>query len=179
VTDAEIRGVLLKTFHDLRHNAGGWVPTSDMNLSPAAISPQVIGGVCRQLADVGLIDWKPLRGAQGFVIGMARITGKGVAACDAGVSDDIAVRFPGTGRLDEGVVGSPSSASPTVSKPLVQASARSEPSAPGQSPLEASTRISSAEAKRTELLTLKPTLWGMGIDLKEASRWLGIWWKGR
>jgi hypothetical protein len=29
-----------------------------------------------------------------------------------------------------------------------------------------------------ELLALKPTLWGLGIDLKEAGRRAVTWWKG-
>jgi hypothetical protein len=50
--------------------------------------------VCQQLADIGLIQWKPLRAAQGFIVGMAKITGKGVAAIEAGWSADIDIRFP-------------------------------------------------------------------------------------
>jgi hypothetical protein len=29
-----------------------------------------------------------------------------------------------------------------------------------------------------ELLTLRPTLWGIGVDLKEAGRRVGRWWRG-
>ena len=94
ITEADIRGRLLAIFHDRRHNADGWVPTSDINMSPDAVSPQVIGGVCQQLADTGLIQWKPLRAAEGFIVGMAKITGKGVAAFEAGRSTDIDIRIP-------------------------------------------------------------------------------------
>jgi hypothetical protein len=63
-------------------------------MSPDAVSPQVIGGVCQQLADTGMIQWKPLRAAEGFIVGMAKITGKGVAAFETGGSADIDIRFP-------------------------------------------------------------------------------------
>jgi hypothetical protein len=106
VTDAEIRRKLLATFYERRHNANGWVPTSDINMSPYPVSPQVIGGVCQQLADIGLIQWKPLQGAEGFVVGMAKITGKGVAAIEAERSADIDIRMSSK--------NTPSAGSPTV-----------------------------------------------------------------
>ena len=40
MTDAEIRGRLLTNFYELRHNNDGWVPTSDINMSPDAVSPK-------------------------------------------------------------------------------------------------------------------------------------------
>jgi hypothetical protein len=49
--------------------------------------------VCQQLSDVGLIQWKPLRGAASFA-GMAKITGRGVAAVESGQCDAIDIRFP-------------------------------------------------------------------------------------
>jgi hypothetical protein len=94
ITEAQIRGRLLAIFHDRQHDAEGWVPTSDINMSPDPVSPQVIGGACRQLADIGLIQWRPLGAAEGFIVGMAKITGKGVAAVEAGWSADIDIRIP-------------------------------------------------------------------------------------
>ena len=95
LTDADIRGQLLKVFYDRRLNADGWVPTSDIDLSPNAVDRRAIGASCQHMADVGLIQWKPLRGAnEGFVIGMAKITGKGVAAFEARQSGDIELQFP-------------------------------------------------------------------------------------
>ncbi len=92
MTDAEIRGTLLKVFYDLRHNAGGWVKTSDMNAS--GVDRQVIGAVCGQLKDGGLIQWKPLIGAdRGFVIGMAKITAIGVDVVDGARKSPIAIKF--------------------------------------------------------------------------------------
>ena len=76
MTDAELRGKLLKIFDERQHNADGWVPISDIDLCPDQIELRVIGRVCQQLGDIGLIQWKPLSGGEGVVAGMARITGK-------------------------------------------------------------------------------------------------------
>ena len=50
--------------------------------------------MCQQLGDIGLIQWKPLSGGEGVVAGMARITGKGVGAVEAGRSPEIDIKFP-------------------------------------------------------------------------------------
>ncbi|MBB3956297.1 TIR domain-containing protein [Novosphingobium sediminicola] len=94
IEDDEIRGVLLRQFHSLRHSNGGWVPISETLLAPHPVELRIIGGVCQQLSDVGLIDWKELSGNEGFEAGMAKITGKGVAAVERGSSPDISIRFP-------------------------------------------------------------------------------------
>lgn len=89
-SDAELRGILLKGFYDRRHNAGGWVPTSDIDASGA--ERQVISGVCGQLKDARLIHWKPLTGAQeGIVIGMAKITATGVDVIEGARPSPIAI----------------------------------------------------------------------------------------
>jgi nucleoside phosphorylase len=96
MNDSELRGLLLKQFHDLRHNNQGWVPTSDMNVSGTSVDRQAIGGVCRQLADAGLIRWKALTGAQeGLVIGMAQITALGVDVVQGDATPPIKVALPG------------------------------------------------------------------------------------
>lgn len=78
--DVELRGKLLKIYYERRHNAGGWVPISDVDIAGGElVDRQVIGAICGQLADARLIHWKPLSGAQeGFTIGMAKITAIGV-----------------------------------------------------------------------------------------------------
>lgn len=112
MTDAEIRGTLLKVFYDLRHNAGGWVPTSDMNVS--GVERQVIGAVCEQLRDGGLIQWKPLIGAhEGFVIGMGKITAIGVDVVDGATRSPIAIQF----REPVSTAHGPDNAEPTGIKP--------------------------------------------------------------
>jgi hypothetical protein len=93
--DAELRGKLLKVFYDRRHNANGWVPTSDIDTSGGEfVDRQVIGGICSQLAEVGLIEWKPLIGGiEGFVIGMAKITATGVDVIDGARPSPIAINI--------------------------------------------------------------------------------------
>jgi hypothetical protein len=94
--DSELRGRLLKRFYDSRHNAEGWVPTSDMELAgEGVLDRQIIGGICRQLADAGLIKWKPLTGAQGgLIVGMAQITGLGIDVIDGKMHSPIAIDLP-------------------------------------------------------------------------------------
>ena len=104
-TDAEIRGHLLTVFYQLRHNAGGWVPTSEINLAGMEqIDQRVIGTVGQHLADAGLIEWKPLRGAEvGFVVGTARITGLGVDVIEGEASPSINLTLPNQKRPPTGV----------------------------------------------------------------------------
>lgn len=143
--DDEIRGRLLEHFHKLRHSNGGWIPVSDIILAPNPVQLSVIFGVCQQLADLGLIQWKPLRSLEGTVAGMAQITGKGVAAVEAGGSPEIAIRFPSANA-----------------RPLIAPS--NEPKDPVQ-----------AATKPAELVTLKPTFMGMSVDLKELWRRFAAW----
>ena len=91
-TDAEIRGRLLKHFYGLRNSNDGWVPTSEIILSPEQVSRQAIANVCQQLADAGLIEWKPY--LPGPTIGLARIRGPCVDAVERGSSASLEIRFP-------------------------------------------------------------------------------------
>src|SRR5205807_3882516 len=75
--------------------ADGWVPTSDMNVTGTDASRGMVGAVCQQLADAGLITWKPLKGAsEGLVIGMARITGHGADVVQGLAASTISIVFP-------------------------------------------------------------------------------------
>lgn len=89
--DSEIRGKLLENFYSLRHSNGGWVPVSDMG---EPVKWDAIAGVCGQLADIGMIEWKPLKTLAGIVAANAKITGLGVAAVEAGHSSRIDITFP-------------------------------------------------------------------------------------
>ena len=67
---------------------------SDLGHNLSGIDRQVIGAICEQLKDGGLIHWKPLKGAQeGFVIGMAKITAIGVDVVDGVRKPPIAIQF--------------------------------------------------------------------------------------
>jgi len=162
MTDAEIRGRLLEHFCNLRHSNGGWVPASDLIFSGGApVRWETIAGVCGQLADVGLIEWKPLRGHEGIIDGNAKITGQGVAAVEAGRSSEIDIRFPSK-----------------------NATAPGAPSMTNDPPIsDALTEVREAETSSTsetkDILTLKPTFMGMSIDLKEVWRRIDAWRKRR
>ena len=93
MNDAQIRGQLLTKFYQLRRNVEGWVPVNDMLLTNANHDDHLaISGVCQQLADAGLIKFKPFSGGQAF-LGTAQITGFGVDVVDGHKSSPIAVQF--------------------------------------------------------------------------------------
>lgn len=115
-TDAELRGTLLKGFYDRRHNANGWVPTSDIDAGGA--DRQVVSGVCGQLKDAGLIHWEPLTGEQeGIVIGMAKITATGVDVIEGAKPSPIAI---GTIGLQSSTLQPTSGAKQTTKDELVE-----------------------------------------------------------
>lgn len=182
MTDAGIRGRLLKHFYELRNNNDGWVPTSEIILSPNQVSRQAIANVCQQLAEAGYIQWQVFNPPMSsHAIGRAKITGPGIDVATGARVPTIDVRFPGMGERGAGPgylapARSPLAPAPTASEVLggSSSSGRSAPlleiAAPASPP---------AEVKKNELLTLKPTFWGMSIDLKEAWHRLWSWWKGR
>ena len=93
---AELRGRLLSHFYNLRYSNGGIVPVTEEILSGGEpISREVIAGVCRELADVGLIEWTSY--LQGHVIGSARIRGPGVDAVERGSTASLEIRLPDKG----------------------------------------------------------------------------------
>jgi hypothetical protein len=95
MTDAEIRGRLLTHFYGLRHSNGGWVPVEDIILAGAEPVPSgAIEGVCRQLSQLGLIEWQGYIG-QGPRIGAARITVNGSSAVEHGSWAGTTITFPG------------------------------------------------------------------------------------
>ena len=62
--DAELRGWLLVRFYDRRNSNGGSVPVDDIIVSGIEhVGREAIREVCEQLADVELIRWEPLTGA--------------------------------------------------------------------------------------------------------------------
>jgi len=156
IDDAEIRGVLLKHFHRLRDANEGWCPTDEIILSPHPVSRLTIANACQHLADAKYIRWEPFNPPiERLAIGRAKITGPGIDVVTGARVPTIDIRF--SGMRERAVM-------PELSAPLSEAAG--PPSA-------------TIENKHSELLTLKPTLWGMGIDLKEAGRRLWSWWKKR
>lgn len=97
LSDEKIRGLLLKHFYNLRHANGGWCPISEAIVAPYPVELRILGSVCQHLADIRLIEWRSLEGEDGVVDGMAKITGKGAAAVESGVSSEISIHFPSGG----------------------------------------------------------------------------------
>ena len=154
LSDARMRAHLLSALHGLRNSNTGWVPVSDMNfggLEP--VSPGRILTVCEQLAEAGLIVFKPAPGGpDGGLVGMSKITGHGCDVVDGLAASRIALEFPQKKQSEPIRVASPA-----------------KPGLAGAS-LGAQSAGARATDARSEVLILKPTLWGMSIDLKEAYR---------
>ena len=96
ISDAKMRAHLLSAIHGLRNSNTGWVPISDMNfggLEP--VTPGRIHTVCEQLAEAGLIAFKPAPGGpDGGLVGMSKITGHGCDVVDGLATARIALEFP-------------------------------------------------------------------------------------
>jgi hypothetical protein len=164
LSDARMRAHLLSALHGLRSSNTGWVPVSDMNfggLEP--VGPGRILTVCEQLAEAGLIVFKPAPGAtDGGIVGMSKITGHGCDVVDGLAASRIALEFPQKKKQSEPA-------------PIVSAA---KPDLAGSSLVAQSAGTPATDA-RSEVLILKPTLWGMGIDLKEAYRRVRGRWSRR
>jgi hypothetical protein len=165
ISDAKMRAHLLSAIHGLRNSNTGWVPISDMNfggLEP--VTPGRIHTVCEQLAEAGLIAFKPAPGGpDGGLVGMTKITGDGCDVVDGLATAQIALEFP------QKVQSGPASPAAAVANPagaslplLHPDTARMSSGAKSQATPESNIQ--------SEVLSLKPTLWGMSIDLKEAYR---------
>ena len=154
LSDAEIRGLVLATLHNLHDRNGGVVPLSDINFSPHPITPQKIDAVCQHLADLELIQWIPTpAGTETAIAGKGKIMGKGAAAFENGRCDEINIRFP-------------SSNATAADLPAMSVAQSVRPSAPAsEQPMP-----QLATKQQAEMVTLKPSIWGMSIDLKEAVR---------
>jgi hypothetical protein len=165
ISDARMRAHLLSTIHGLRDSNTGWVPTSDMNFGGLeAVTSGRTRVVCEQLSEAGLILFKPLPGGpDGGLVGMSKITGHGCDVVDGLATSRIALDFP------QKVQSGPASSAAAVASPASASLPLQQTNAAG--------RASGAQSQgapesiiQSEVLILKPTLWGMSIDLKEAYR---------
>lgn len=154
LSDARMRAHLLLALHGLRNSNTGWVPVSNMNfggLEPAG--PGRILTVCEQLADAGLIIFKSAPGGpDGGLVGMSKITGHGCDVVDGLAASRVALEFPQKKQSE------PAPVAPAAKSDLADPS------------LGARSAGAPATDARSEVLILKPTIWGVGIDLKEAYR---------
>jgi hypothetical protein len=89
MTDAETRGLVLQHFYNVRHNPNPWLRSSIL-MPQVSVEPCIIMNVCKQLADDGLIDWKPSsRGS--MEEGLGTITSRGVKVVEGRVEAGIAI----------------------------------------------------------------------------------------
>ncbi|MGB7101901.1 MAG: hypothetical protein WBD95_24435 [Xanthobacteraceae bacterium] len=171
MTDAEIRGRLLKHFYELRDVNGGWVPTSEIILSPDQVGRQAIASVCQHLAEAGHIRWEPLNPPiEQHAIGRAKITGTGIDVVTGARVPTIDIHFPNMGQREVAVASAlvPKKAESKSSEPEYLPEVRIPPTSARES-----------QQKLPELVTLKPTFMGMSIDLKELWRRFFAWRKNQ
>jgi hypothetical protein len=197
--DAEIRGRLLRIFYDCRHNALGRVPVSDMQLSSyGIISADIICTACANLAEARLIEWEPVaRAQQGVVVGVGRITGRGANVIDGLATPSIAVSLPpasadsAASAKDHPLHGiNPLRISnwekhgvDAVKAALVHNHGSTYVGGPPEVKEQAwrwvRYRKAFVQRAEPEVLSLKPSIWGVGIDLKAAARKMRKWWHSR
>lgn len=87
--DSEARGIVLELFYDARHKVD-WLNLHVLK-THVTIPFQVLGNICEQLGQHGLIDWEPLRAMSGIVDGMGRITATGVDVMEGNVAPPISI----------------------------------------------------------------------------------------
>lgn len=155
ISDTTLRAHLLSVLHGLRNSNTGWVPVSDLNfggLEP--MRPGHIRTICEQLAEAGLIAFNPVPGElDGGFIGMSKISAHGSDVVEGLSGSCIALEFPRARQTP-----------PATDSPTVLSRKDDGPSIDTQS---SPALIADVES---EILILKPTIWGVGIDLKEAYR---------
>lgn len=190
--DAEIRGRLLRIFYDRRLNAGGRVPVSDMELSShGVISAEMIVSACTHLAEAALIRWEPTAG--GVVVGIGRITGHGVDVINRLAAPSVAIApvpstavtpdLPLHGINPTRIANWEKHGVEAVEADLTYNQGAAYVGGPPEINEQAwrwvRFRKSLLQPREPEILSLKPTLWGVGIDLKAAARKARRWWQSR
>ena len=92
--DSELRGIVLKFLYDNRRKDFiAFGPIQHGTAHPASIDLKDWLRACSQLADHGLIDWKPLEDhtGQGVLGGVAKINGHGTAVIEEDAEPSIPV----------------------------------------------------------------------------------------
>jgi hypothetical protein len=85
MNDAELRGLILKKFYDVRRAGYTQMPTDEIFDQATSFD------ICRQLAEHGLLNWKPLQSLDGFRGGMGQITADGVDVIEKTRSPPISI----------------------------------------------------------------------------------------
>ncbi len=88
VKDSDRRAVMLKKFYEARHVRGRFI---SMPVDPTASEEErlIAANICGQLAESGLIEWKPLLGPG--IEGAGRITSHGIDVMEGNAPPPIAI----------------------------------------------------------------------------------------
>jgi hypothetical protein len=92
--DSELRGLILQKYYDKRRE--GWFQwkTEDFNDLPDTVEFDAVDlfRACDQLAEHGLIDWKPVRGHQNQTMGgVGKISASGADVVEGNVAAPISI----------------------------------------------------------------------------------------
>lgn len=87
IKDSDRRAVMLQKFYDARHVQDGW---TRLPVDPSASQEErnKAANICRQLADSGLLEWKPVVGQAD---GAGRITSQGIDVIEGNATSPIAI----------------------------------------------------------------------------------------
>ena len=92
--DNELRAIVLQAYYGLRHLGSFQWAEVEENQIPKVGSYAEIARMSEQLAQHGLIEWKPVRGAQGETVGgIGKITAFGVDVIEGTVQSPISIKF--------------------------------------------------------------------------------------
>ena len=92
--DTDLRGLILKKYYEKRREGFFQWTSEDFTDVPETVDFDAVDlfRICDQLAEHGLIDWKPLRGGQGQTIGGAgKITAFGVDVIEGDAKPPISI----------------------------------------------------------------------------------------
>jgi hypothetical protein len=96
--DNELRGVVLEYLYGLRHKEPRFHALVGADLAALGIEQTVLFSICDQLAEHGLIEWKPVRGLNGTHAGMARIAAHGVDVVEKTGRSSLPISFVDNSR---------------------------------------------------------------------------------
>lgn len=91
--DNELRGVILERLYEYRHHEPRFHSWTNSDLAALGVGENVLFGICDQLGEHGLIEWKPVRGLNGTYGGMARVTAHGVDVVERTGSSNLSISF--------------------------------------------------------------------------------------
>ena len=92
--DSIVRGRLLQLLYDRREEGSLlFGATTGAILPPAGIDDRAWLHALAQLADYGLVRWRPRTSHSDGMVGDAEITDKGVDVCEGRAATEIGIRF--------------------------------------------------------------------------------------